>query len=709
MDAHSGKTIWFTGLSGSGKSTLSSLLKIALESKGESVVLLDGDTLRSGLNRDLGFSALDRAENIRRAAEVAKIFCDEGHTVLAAFITPLESIRQAVRGLFRPDAFVEIFLDCPLAVCETRDPKGLYGRARKGDVHEFTGVSSPFERPCASELAVPTGRQTVEESLNAIQCFLEGRFPHRAFQYSTSRGQLSHKSQRKVAVIGLDCVPPSLIFGEWGSDLVTLRALVEHGTWGSLQSTDPPITIPAWTAMTTGKDPGELGLYGFRNRQGNDYREMVTVNSSHVKVPRDWSYLEDAGKSSILLGIPQTYPPQPHNGVTVSGFPVPDSCADFTYPPQLAADLQSIAGGEYLLDVKDFKSKSRERLLSDIYCMVERRFRVAADFLIHRPWEFFMMVEIAPDRLHHGFWRHLDENHRGYKPGSPSGNVIKDFYKFLDSRVGSLLALLGDDTTVIVVSDHGARSSVGGVCINEWLLRNGFLVLRQIPCTETPLTADLIDWSLTTAWSEGGYYARIFLNVKGREPEGIVEPSKYEALRVELATRLQQMTDENGEPLANCVLKPQEIYRVCLNVPPDLMVYFDGLSRRSIGTVGHGEILRPANGAGLDDANHDPQGIFITTRMSDLRGGIKRGRLVEKVSCLDITPTILREFDLPIPPDLHGSPVDIDGTGDTAKEGGSPLWCPCNADQPTVESEAVGFTPEEEEMVKKRLMELGYV
>lgn len=169
------------------------------------------------------------------------------------------------------------------------------------------------------------------------------------------------------------------------------------------------------------------------------------------------------------------------------------------------------------------------------------------------------------------------------------------------------------------------------------------------------------------------------------------------------------MTDENGEPLANCVLKPQEIYRVCLNVPPDLMVYFDGLSRRSIGTVGHGEILRPANGAGLDDANHDPQGIFITTRMSDLRGGIKRGRLVEKVSCLDITPTILREFDLPIPPDLHGSPVDIDGTGDTAKEGGSPLWCPCNADQPTVESEAVGFTLEEEEMVKKRLMDLGYV
>ncbi len=711
MDSHSGKTIWFTGLSGSGKSTLSSMLKIALESRGGSVVLLDGDALRSGLNRDLGFSALDRAENIRRAAEVAKILCDAGHTVLAAFITPLESLRQAVRGLFRPDSFVEVFLDCPLAVCETRDPKGLYCRARKGEIPEFTGISSPFERPCASELVVSTGGQTVEESLDAILHFLEDRFAHPAFECSPGRGQLSRRSRRKVAVIGLDCVPPSLIFEEWGSDLPTLRALMEHGTWGSLQSTDPPITIPAWTTMTTGKDPGELGLYGFRNRQGNDYREMVTVNSSHVSVPRVWSYLEDAGKSSILLGVPQTYPPRPHRGITVSGFPVPDCCTEFTYPPKLTAELQSIAGGEYLSDVKEFRRQTKECLLSDLYSMVERRFRVAADFLLHRPWEFFMMVEIAPDRLHHGFWRYLDTNHRGHEPGSQHGNLIKDFYKFLDARVGSLLALLGDETTVMVVSDHGARSSVGGVCINEWLIRSGFLVLRKSPCAETPLTSDLVDWSRTTAWSEGGYYARIFLNVKGREPEGIVEPSQYEALRGELATRLQKMTDENGETFANRVLEPQEIYQVCRNVPPDLMVYFDGLSRRSIGTVGHGEILRPANSTGLDDANHDPEGIFISARMSDLRSGTRKGTRIEKASCLDITPTILHEFGLPVPTDLLGKPISIGTSADTSQVGvgGSIRPCPRETAQPSERCGAVGFTPEEEEMVKKRLMELGYV
>src|SRR5512139_3457271 len=124
----SGKTIWFTGLSASGKSTLSEILKVVLETRGISVVLLDGDVLRQGLNRDLGFSEQDRTENLRRAGEVAKILSDIGHTVIAAFITPLESVRKSLRALFAEGEFVEIFLDCPLDVCESRDPKGLYRR-----------------------------------------------------------------------------------------------------------------------------------------------------------------------------------------------------------------------------------------------------------------------------------------------------------------------------------------------------------------------------------------------------------------------------------------------------------------------------------------------------------------------------------------------------------------------------------------------------
>lgn len=170
-----GKIIWFTGVSGSGKSTLATALafRFAILGWDKTPILLDGDALRSGLNKDLGFSSTDRTENIRRAAEVAKILSNAGHTVVAAFITPLESLRSTVRGLFEPGRYVEIFLDCPLGVCEARDVKGLYSRARNGEVSDFTGISAPFEVPTRPDLVIPTGQQTVRESLDMIINWLE--------------------------------------------------------------------------------------------------------------------------------------------------------------------------------------------------------------------------------------------------------------------------------------------------------------------------------------------------------------------------------------------------------------------------------------------------------------------------------------------------------------------------------------------------------
>jgi len=672
------------------------------------VVLLDGDMLRSGLNRDLGFSASDRAENIRRAGEVAKILSDAGHTVLAAFITPLESLRSAVRGLFEPGHYVEIFLECPLSVCEARDVKGLYCRARSGEIPEFTGISSPFENPTRSDLIVPTGEQTVEESLSTIIGWLEGRFPDLRLSCSPWFG--GSRPRRKVAVIGLDSVSPSLVFGDAGKDLANLKALMDHGIWGPLASTDPPITIPAWTTMTTGKDPGELGFYGFRNRADYGYGEMITVNDSHVEAPRVWDYLEDFGLSSILIGIPQTHPPRPHQGITIAGVPVPDLERPSTYPADLANDVGRVAGGEYLTDVKNFRSSDKKLLLDTLYKMVERRFRLARDFVAHRAWNFFMMVEIAPDRLHHGFWRYFNPDHRLYEPGNQYESAIWDFYKYLDTCIGSLLALLDDDTTVMVVSDHGARNLVGAVCINEWLMQNGFLFLQKQPDTEQPLTTELIDWTRTKAWGEGGYCGRIFLNVSGREPQGIVKPEEYEQVRNELSELLGAMKGENGQPLANQVLKPENIYRSCLNVPPDLMVYFDDLNRRSVSTVGNGKILRSGNDIGLDDANHDREGIFISARMRELRQGLRKGRKAENASCLDITPSILHEFGLTIPRDLAGKVISIDDAPNVPPaDSTAPRAEKDNRTRATRSHQTKGYSPEEEKVIKNRLMELGYL
>ncbi len=700
---HSGKAIWLTGLSGSGKSTLSTMIKHVLESRGVPVVLLDGDLLREGLCRDLTFSTIDRAENIRRAGETAKLLSDTGHTVLAAFITPLESIRKAVRGIFEPGRYVEIFLDCPLTVCEARDPKGLYCRARSGEIPEFTGISSPFERPSAPELVVPTSEQTVEESFQLILEFLEGRFTD--LRLSCAAGRSLPSRRRKVAVLGLDCVPPHLVFHEAGRDLHNLRALKTHGIWGELRSTDPPITVPAWTTITTGRDPGELGIYGFRNRVDYSYDEMSVFNSVHVHAKRVWSYLEDVGKSSILLGIPQTYPARPHNGITVSDFLSPDVESPDTYPQSLSKDLHRLAGGRYLGDVREFRTVDKNRLLGDLYAMVERRFQLASDLVIHRPWDFFMMVEMATDRLHHGFWRYGARDHRFYEQGNPYEGVITEFYKYLDSRIGSFLALLSDDTTVLVVSDHGAQTLIGGVRTNEWLIRNGYLTLREEPTGGGEFSWSMIDWSRTRAWSEGGYYARVFLNVKGREPLGIVDPKDYEALRDELTQKLCSILDENGRPMDNQILRPQQVYRTCNNVPPDLIVYFDGLKRRSIRTVGSGDILCSLNDTGPDDSNHDLHGIFIGTRMSELRSGKRNDTRIEKASCMDITPTILHEFGLTKPGDLGGTVIHFD-KGISCVAASTATSRPA---EPLSFDEAGGYTTEEAEIVKKRLMDLGYL
>lgn len=163
--------IWFTGLSGAGKSTLAEALESSLQAAGLHTYLLDGDRLRLGLNRDLGFSEQERQENIRRAGEVAALMTEAGLIVLAAFISPFRADRDTVRQLL-PGRFVEVFIDTPLHVCEARDPKGLYRRARAGLIQNFTGLDSPFEAPQAAELCFDTSSCSVEEAVQQIHDYL---------------------------------------------------------------------------------------------------------------------------------------------------------------------------------------------------------------------------------------------------------------------------------------------------------------------------------------------------------------------------------------------------------------------------------------------------------------------------------------------------------------------------------------------------------
>ena len=162
------KCIWLTGLSGSGKSTLANALEVALTEQGKHTYLLDGDNVRHGLNKNLGMSDEDRTENIRRVSEVAKLMVDAGLVVITAFISPFRADRDAARALFEDGEFVEVFADAPLEECEKRDPKGLYKKARAGEIKEFTGIDSPYEAPANAEVVVNTAENDIGECVRQL-------------------------------------------------------------------------------------------------------------------------------------------------------------------------------------------------------------------------------------------------------------------------------------------------------------------------------------------------------------------------------------------------------------------------------------------------------------------------------------------------------------------------------------------------------------
>ena len=180
LNGHHGCTVWLTGLSGSGKSTIAVALEKELWARGVRAYILDGDNIRHGLNKNLGFSPTDRTENIRRIGEVAKLFTDSGMIALTAFISPYRADRDQVRAIMQPGDFIEVFVDCPVETCEARDVKGLYKKARAGEIPEFTGVSAPYEPPLEPELVIRTGDQSVEASVGQILVCLEqrGLIPH---------------------------------------------------------------------------------------------------------------------------------------------------------------------------------------------------------------------------------------------------------------------------------------------------------------------------------------------------------------------------------------------------------------------------------------------------------------------------------------------------------------------------------------------------
>lgn len=440
-----------------------------------------------------------------------------------------------------------------------------------------------------------------------------------------------HQVKPRVCFIGLDCADPRLVFSRLEGEMPAVTALRRQGVWCSLRSCHPPVTIPAWQVMMSGRDPGELGLYGFRNRTDYSYEGLSIATSRDVKVPGVWDYFREPEDHSIVLGVPGTYPPGELQGELVSCFLTPDTDREYTYPPELADEIRNVVGN-YRVDVENFRSDEKERLVEDIHEMTRTRFTLFRHLLRTRPWNFAMMVEIGTDRIHHGFWRFFDPAHRFHEPDNPHRHVIRDYYRLIDAEIAETVRTITPSssdvdetsTTVVIASDHGAQPLRGGFALNDWLRMEGYLVLKDeefVPDSpgRVPFQPPLIDWQRTRVWGEGGYFGRLFFNIEGREPHGRVPPLEVESLVRELKEKLEALPDDQGGPMGNTVHRPSDLYSQIRGIPPDLLVYFGNLAWRSIGslnpsgtgTIDPADLYTPENDTGPDDANHDWDGIFV--------------------------------------------------------------------------------------------------
>jgi predicted AlkP superfamily phosphohydrolase/phosphomutase len=465
----------------------------------------------------------------------------------------------------------------------------------------------------------------------------------------------------KVAVIGIDSVPPELLFDKLLDKLPTFRKIYSQGVHGKLRTCDPPITVPAWMVMMTGKNPGELGIYGFRHRKGSAYSDGYIVNSTHVKEKTVWEAVAGLGMKSVVLGVPPGYPPKQTPGVDqVSCFITPSQDKEFTYPAALKEEVLKTAGGKYIFDVT-FRTEDREAIKKELFEMTEKRFDVAEHLARTRKWDFFIMHEIGFDRLHHAFWKFFDPAHPKFVDGNPYQKIDLEYYLAFDRRLGRLLEAFGDDCAVMVMSDHGSKAMHGAFCINEWLRKEGYLSLKSEPKEQTDFDKAEVDWGKTKAWGWGGYYARIFFNVKGREAEGVIDPKDLDAVKKDLVKRILEIRDDKGRRMENQVFEPDSLYGTAIGDKPDLMVYFDRLNWRSAGTLGHKSLYLSENDTGPDDSVHSMDGVF----MMSVPGWTPKQRELEGLEVGVVAPTILKLLGVdPQKAGFKGKPVaGVEGAG----------------------------------------------
>jgi predicted AlkP superfamily phosphohydrolase/phosphomutase len=560
---------------------------------------------------------------------------------------------------------------------------------------------------------------------------------------------MSH-SPGKTIVIGLDGATFDLI-KPWAAEayLPNLNKIMQEGAHGDLGSTLPPMTAPAWTAFATGCNPGKHRLYDWIAREPDSYR-FTPVTALDGKAPTIYSLLSQYGRKVVALNIPMTYPPTPVNGVMVSGMPTPSTDVRFTYPEQTYQEILD-AVGDYILypdPGEAYSDSGIDSFLEKLYRSADLRMQTFAYLREREDPDFAMMVFNGTDTISHALWKFMDPAHPLHDPTKAEkyGNAIRDYYQYVDSLLGGVINSLDENTTLMVMSDHGFGPFHKFIHVNNWLIREGFMSIKSGAISRikkasfqagfTPmnvyntlmqlgfgrlkrevvrgqgqdmlktlfLSFEDVDWSRTEAYSLGNV-GQIYINLAGREPSGCVQPGEeYEQTRSRIMERLLELRDpDTGENVVEAVYRREDIYAGdYLDKAPDIVFMPTRLEYFGFGEYEFGSHkIIEAMERGIS-GTHRMNGIFLA-----YGAHVKPGTEVAGASLVDLAPTILHLMSASIPEQMDGrileeaispdfQPLDVamDETWTAGDDG-------FGDDQ--------GLTEDQKRVVAERLRGLGYV
>ena len=556
---------------------------------------------------------------------------------------------------------------------------------------------------------------------------------------------------KKVLFIGLDGSTFDVLDPLMRQGLMPrLQRFISEGVRSPLETTIPPITPTAWVSFATGVNPGKHGIFEFLiRRKGSGKLPDMPVSARVRDALPFWDILGNQGKPAIVTNMPVTYPPQMANGVMVADFLTPRGRTDFTFPESLRQEIEAKFGEYQLYITEVYAPGNVGKMLDQFFAELEYKTKVNLYLMRNYPWEVFVTHYWSTDRFQHELWHVLDQTHPFFDQKEYDANIdrIHQYWRAVDATLGELYDEVGDDTTIFMGSDHGFGPIYKFLCFNVWLLEEGLLVLKSDARTRLKkmlfklgLTPDLgyrtamklglahlrlsvgvsnrsklmklanalmlsledVDWSRTVAFSKGNY-GQIFINLKGREDHGCVEPgAEYERVLQDVTERLRRLNDpETKQPLIGPIWRREDLYTGAhTEESPDLQFLPTDMTNKPLGTLDltSNKFITPVYG---NSGDHRMHGIMIG-RGPELRQGLA----FDGARIIDYAPTILHTFGVEIPSDMDGRVLEEVFSEEYMRR--NPVR---RSDASVYEgpTDAGMMSDEESEEIRERLRSLGYL